>query len=155
MPKCLASMVVATHMNLGTVQIKWIQALVWCIHGCQTHNQPLIAAEFDQGAKRVVMTGKRIKKERAETDATVSGLGNFKAEDFEAADGGFLTYSIRRQGASKDKTRYIIHDRVVLAVFPDVATEGMYQIRNSGEAFGEDNLEFFWMFKKYLISSPG
>ena len=44
MAKCLASRAVATYVDFGTVQIKWIQALVWWIHGRQTHNQQLIAS---------------------------------------------------------------------------------------------------------------
>ena len=60
MAKRLSSRAVVTHMNLGTVQIKRLQALFWWIHDCQTHNQPLIATEFGQVSKKVVVTGKRI-----------------------------------------------------------------------------------------------
>ena len=62
MPKCLASMVVATHMNLGTVQIKGLQDLVWWIHDIHTHKQPLVSGEFGQVSKRGVITGKQIEK---------------------------------------------------------------------------------------------
>ena len=68
MAKRLASTAVAICVNLGTVQIKGLQDLVWWIHDRQTHNQPLIAGEFDQGAKRAEMTEKRTEKERAETE---------------------------------------------------------------------------------------
>ena len=60
MAKCLASRAVATCMNLGTVQIKGLEDLVWWTHNSKTHNQPLIAAEFGQVTKREKMTGKRI-----------------------------------------------------------------------------------------------
>ena len=61
MEKRLVSRAVATCMDLGTVKIQGIQdPLVWWIHYFQTHNQPLIAAEFGQVAKRAEMTRKRI-----------------------------------------------------------------------------------------------
>ena len=46
MAKRLFSRDIETHVNLGTVQIKGLQALDWWIHGCQTHNQQLITTEF-------------------------------------------------------------------------------------------------------------
>ena len=96
---CLASRDVATCMNLGKVQIEGIQALVWVIHDHQTHNQPLIAADFGQVAKMAAMTGKQIEKERVDKYATLSGIGKFKAEDFEASEDGFpnILYQKHRQ----------------------------------------------------------
>ena len=64
MEKRLESRAIATCVNLSTVQIKWHQSLFWWIHDHQTHNQPLIAAEFVQVFKREVMSGKLIEKER-------------------------------------------------------------------------------------------
>ena len=60
MENILASRAVTNHVNLRTVQIKGLQVLVWWIQDRHTHNQPLIADEFGQSAKRVVMTGERI-----------------------------------------------------------------------------------------------
>ena len=54
----LSSRAVATHVNLGKVQTKEIQALVWWIHDCQIHNHPLIVADFGQVTKWEVTTGK-------------------------------------------------------------------------------------------------
>ena len=84
MEKSLASRAVATQVNLGAVQIKGIQDIVWWICDHQTHNQPIIAAEFGQVSKRVVMTGRHIEKEREDTYTKVSGIGKSKSEDFEA-----------------------------------------------------------------------
>ena len=72
MTKRLASRDVMTCMNLVMVQIKDIQALVLRNHDLQTHNQPLIAAEFARVAKRSAMTGKQIEKGKAETDKKFS-----------------------------------------------------------------------------------
>ena len=57
MAKSLVSRAVTTRMNLGTVQIKGLQYLVWCINDCLKHNHLLIAAAFDQVAKRAVDDG--------------------------------------------------------------------------------------------------
>ena len=58
-------------------------------------------------------------------------------------------------GTTKAELRYIIRDRFVLEVFPDVAMEQMYHIQLIGETFGEDNPAVFQMLKYYLINSPG
>ena len=96
-------------------------------------------AKFGQVAKRVEMTGKRVEKERAETDENVSGLGKSKEEEFIASDDSFYNLLSQKMGTTKADIRYVIRDRVVMKVFPDVAMERMYQIWISGEAFGEDN----------------
>ena len=83
------------------------------------------------------------------------GIGNFKAEDFEAGEDGFHNLLSQKMGTTKAELRYAIRNRFVPEVFPGVATEQMYQIRIYGEAFGEDNQIFFWMLKEYLINSPG
>ena len=54
---------------------------------------------------------------------------------------------------TKADLRYIIRNRVVLEVFPDVAMNRMYKIRLSVEAFGEDNWKFFYFLKEYIINS--
>ena len=103
----------------------------------------------------MTITGKRIDKERVETDAKVSGLGNFKAEEFEAAGDGFHNLLYQKTGMTKADLRYIIYNRVVPEVFPDAATEQMYQIRIYGQAFGEVNRKCFRMIREYLNYSPG
>ena len=153
--KNLATRVVTTCLNPGKFQIKMFQDLVWWIHDLQKHNQPLIAADFDQGAKRAVMTGKRIKKDRTETDATVSGIGKFKVEEFEANEYGFRKLLSRNNGTYKAELRYLIRDRVVPEVFKDVATKQMHHIRLSGESFGDENQKVFQILKEYLTNSPG
>ena len=85
------------------------------------------------------MTGKRIDKERADTYAKVRGLGNFKAEDFEATEDGVHNLLSQKTGTTKAELKHVIWNRVVPEVLPDVTTERMYHIRISWEAFGEDN----------------
>ena len=80
MVNLLASRAVTTSVKLGTVQIKGLQALVWWIHYRHTHNHPLIAAKFGQLDKRAEIISKQIDKNRADTDAKVSGIGKFKLE---------------------------------------------------------------------------
>ena len=55
---------------------------------------------------------------------------------------------------TKSYPRSFIHNRVVPEVLPDVVTERVYQIRISGEVFGEDNQTVFRMLKECLINSP-
>ena len=72
------------------------------------------------------MMRKWIEKGRVEKDAKVSALGKFKVEDFEATDDGFYSLLSQKMGTDKAEIRYVIRDRVVPEVFPDVATERMY-----------------------------
>ena len=44
------------------------------------------------------MTGKRIEKERAETDAKASGIGKFKAEFLKLLRMVFITYYLIKRG---------------------------------------------------------
>ena len=85
----------------------------------------------------------------------MSGLGEFKTEDFETVKDVFHNLLYQKTGVTKADLRYVIRNRFVLKVFLDVATEKMYQIRISGESFSEDNWTVFWMLKEYLITSPG
>ena len=78
--KSLASRAITTCVKLGTVQIKGLQDIFWWIHDHQTPNQLLIDTKFGQVARRAAKTGKRMEKERAETDTNVSGIGKFKAD---------------------------------------------------------------------------
>ena len=98
------------------------------------------------------MTGKRIEKERSDTDAKVSGLGKFKAEKCETAEDGLHNLLSQKTNTTKSYLRYVICDRVVPAVFPDVATERMYQIRIYREEFGNNNWTVSWMPKEYLTN---
>ena len=145
--KCLASRDFTTCLNLEKVQIKGIQDLVWWIHDGQTNNQPLIVAEFGQFSKRAVMTRKLIDKERAETDTNARGLGKFKAEDFETTEDGFHKLFYQKTGTTKVEIKYVIQNKVVPEVLPDVVTEWMYQIWIYGETFGENNRTVFRMLK--------
>ena len=94
-----------TCVNLVMVQIKDIQALVLRNHDRQTHNQPLIAAEFARVAKRSAMTGKQIEKEKAETEKKFSGICKFKSEYFEADEGGFYNLLSQKIGTTKAELR--------------------------------------------------
>ena len=82
-----------------------------------------------------------------EIDANMSGLVKFKAEDFEVDEDYFHKLLSQKTGTTKSELRYVIRDRVVLELFPDVATEQMYQICIYGKVFGEDNRQFFGFSK--------
>ena len=55
---------------------------------------------------------------------------------------------------TKGELRYIICNRVIPQVFPDVATELMNQILIYRYAFGEDNRTIFQILNEYQINSP-
>ena len=55
-------------------------------------------------------------------------------------------------GTTNAELRYVIRNRVVPVVLPDVVTEQMYQIWLYREAFGEDNGTVLRITKEYLIN---
>ena len=67
------------------------------------------------------MVGKQINKERAETDTNVSGLGKFKADYFDAAEDFLHNLLSQKTGTTKAELRYVIRNKSVLSVLPDVA----------------------------------
>ena len=92
MAKRLAGRPAASRVNLGTIQIKALQALVWWVHDRQTHGQPLVGAEFTQAALTAARQQKRIDKEKSETDASVSSLVKFDPDIFEVCDDTFRNF---------------------------------------------------------------
>ena len=82
----------------------------------------LITSDFDQDARWESITGKQIEKNSAEIDTMVRGLGNLKAEEFDATDDVFQNPLSQKKGTSKVEFRYALHHRVVLVVFIYIAT---------------------------------
>ena len=84
MAKCMASCTVADgHVNLGTVQIKRIQALSWWVRDCRKHRQSIVAVDFNAAVMHTLMEHKHIEKERGMTDASIKDLNKFNLDDFD------------------------------------------------------------------------
>ena len=61
------------RVNIGTVHIKTIQALVWWINDRQKFGQDLDPAKFDQATMLESMQSKRIEKDQPSSDvATIT-----------------------------------------------------------------------------------
>ena len=155
MAKRLAGRPAATRVNLGTVQIKALQALVWWIHDRQTHGQALVGAEWTQAALTAARQSKRIDKEREKTDASVGDLVKFDPDIFETCEDAFKNLLAQKIGVAKVSLLYVVRARVVPAAFVDATEERLYQLQLAGAAFETDNRTVFRLLKEYLNNTAG
>ena len=91
------------HVNLGTVQIKHIQALAWWVHDHMKHGQPIVAADFNGAAMHTSMECKHIEKEHGMTDASVKDLNKFNLDDFDVHEDAFLNLLAQTYGDHKSR----------------------------------------------------
>ena len=156
MAKRLASRTVADgRVNLGTIQIKKLQALVWWIRDQIKHGQVLDAANFDVAALNSAMERKRVEKERESADVSVKDLGKFDPDDFELHEDAFLNLLTQVYGVLGEPIRYVVRSAVPPTVFVDDTEERMYQLPLAGPSFEEDNRAVYRKLKSFLIETPG
>ena len=99
MVKCLASCTAADgHVNLGMVQIKKIQALVWWVHDEIKHGQALTTADWDAPAVNMAMEHKCIDKECELANVGVKDLVKFDLDDFDIHEDAFLDMLAQTHG---------------------------------------------------------
>ena len=85
MTKRLASRTQAEgRVYLGTVVVKRLQTLVWWVRDHQKRGLPVNAADFDVQAMHEAAEMKSLKRDMAEKEPSVSDLGKFDPDDFEA-----------------------------------------------------------------------
>ena len=143
------------RVNLRTVQIKRIQALVWWVHDRQKRGLDLDAALFDAAALEAARNQKRVEKEREDADTSVKDLDKFDPDDFDIHEDAFLNLLACTTGAQKEPIRYVVRAQDAPAVFVNENERRMYQIQLDGIAFEEDNRKVYRLLKAFLINTPG
>ena len=156
MAKRMASRTVAEgRVNLGTVQIKKIQALIWWVRDRQKRGLALAAEDFDAEALESAKNSKRVEREREDADTSVKDLDKFDPDDFDIHEDAFLNLLASTTGAQKEPLRYVVRSEVPPAEFVDENERRMYQIQAVGVAFEEDNRKVYRLLKSFLINTPG
>jgi uncharacterized membrane protein YgcG len=140
---------------LGTVVIKRLQTLVWWIRDQQKRGQALIAANFNVEVMNQAAEMKTLRRERADKEPSISDLGKFDPDDFDAHEDAFLNLLAQSYGVLKEPLRYVVRDEIPPAEFANTEEERMYQFPLIGESFQLDNQTVYRKLKAFLIDSPG
>ena len=156
MVKYLASCTAADgHIDLGIVQIKKIQALVWWVHDEIKHGQALTTADWDAPAVNMVMECKCIDKECESADVGVKDLVKFDPDDFDIHEDAFLDMLAQTCGIQGEPVHHVVCNPHIPAAFADDAEECMCQLPLTGPSFDEDNCTVFCRLKAFLVDTPG
>ena len=144
------------RVNLGTVHIKKIQALVWWINDRQKFGQDLDPDEFDQAAMLTAMESKRIEKDQFSSDVATITLAKFDPDDFETHEDSFMNMLSQALGISKKcPLRYVVRSAKVPVVFVDNFEERIFQMPIVGPDFDSDNRTVYRKLKAFLVSTAG
>jgi hypothetical protein len=156
MAKRLASRMQAEgRVYLGTVMVKRIQTLVWWVRDHQKHGLPISAADFTVQAMNEVAKMKGLKHDMVEKEPSVSDLGKFNPDNYDAYEDAFLNLLAQSYGVIRELLRYIIHPDAVLEAFVMTEEECMYQFPLTGNSFQLDNQAVYRKLKAFLIDLPG
>ena len=157
MAKRLSSLTINDdRVNLGTVHIKNIQALVWCINDRQKYGQDLDPAKFDQATMLASMQSKRTKKDQPYSDVATITLEKLDPDDFETHEDSFMNMLLQALGISnKCPLRYVVRSKVMPVVFVDDFEERIFQRPITGPDFDSDNHTVYQKLKAFLVSTAG
>jgi hypothetical protein len=124
---------------LGTVVIKRLQTLVWWVRDQQKHGLALVAANFDAAAMNQAAEMKNLRRELADKEPSVTDLGKFDPDDFDAHEDAFLNLLAQSFGVLREPLRYVVCPNTAPAEFATNEEQRMYQLPLTGGSFELDN----------------
>jgi hypothetical protein len=137
------------------VMVKRLQMLVWWVHDHQKHGLPINAADFNIQVMNQVAEMKSLKHDMAEKEPSVSDLGKFDPDDFDAYKDAFLNLLAQSYGVIHEPLCYVVCPEVVPETFVMMEVQQMYQFPLAGNSFKLDNQSVYRKLKAFLIDSPG
>lgn len=156
MAKRLASRTQAEgRVYLGTVVVKRLQTLVWWVRDHQKRGLPVNAADFSVQAMNEAAEMKSLKRDMAEKEPSVSDLGKFDPDDFDAYEDAFMNLLAQSFGVIHEPLRYVVRPEAVPETFATTEEQRMYQFPLTGNSFELDNQSVYRKLKAFLIDSPG
>ena len=157
MAKRLAARTIAEgRVNLGTVTIKRIQALVYWVKDRMKRGLDITAADFTAESMAEAGRMKIVRKElKDKSQPDVKDLGKFDPDFFESFEDAFVNLLAQCIGVMSEPLRYIVRDATPPATFETNEIERMYQLPLAGEAYDLDNAAVFRKLKAFLIDGPG
>ena len=156
MAKRLASRTQAEgRVYLGTVVVKRLQTLVWWVRDHQKRGLTVNAADFTVQEMNQAAEMKGLKREMTDKEPSVSDLGKFDPDDFDAYEDAFLNLLAQTYGVIREPLRYVVRPDVAPDTFATTEEQRMYQFPLAGNSFELDNQSVYRKRKAFLIDSPG
>ncbi len=143
------------RVYLGTVIVKRLQTLVWWVRDHQKRGLPVNAADFNVQAMNEAAEMKSLKRDMVEKEPSVSDLGKFDPDDFDAYEDAFMNLLAQSFGVIREPLRYVVRPEVVPETFATTEEQRMYQFPLNGNSFELDNQLVYRKLKAFLIDSPG
>jgi hypothetical protein len=142
---------------LGTVvTIKWLQKLVsWWIRDHVKRGLVLVAADFDAEAMNQASEMKALRCGATDKEPSVSDLGKFNPEDFDAHEDAFMNLLAQTFGVLREPLRYVVRPDVAPEQFATDEERRMYQFTLVRKSFESDNQLVYCKLKAFLIDSAG
>jgi hypothetical protein len=140
---------------LGTVIIKRLQTLIWWVCDQQKRGLALNVADFTAETMNEAAEMKGLRRERAEKEPSLTDLGKFDPDDFDAHEDAFLNLLAQSFGVLKEPLQYAVHLEVPPDEFATREEERTYQFPLTGSSFELDNQTVYRKLKAFLIDSPG
>jgi hypothetical protein len=113
MAKRMAGRTVAEgKVNLPTVVVKRFQTLVWWVRDHQKRGLTLSAADFTAEAMNQAAEMKSLKRELVNKEPSVSDLGKFDPDEFDAHEDAFLNLLAQSFGVLREPLRYVVRPAV-------------------------------------------
>jgi hypothetical protein len=98
---------------------------------------------------------KGLKRDMAEKEPSVSDLGKFDPDDYDAYEDAFLNLLAQSYGVIREPLRYVVCPDTAPETFATMEEERMYQFPLTGNSFQLDNQAVYRKLKAFLIDSPG
>ena len=127
---------------LGTIAIKHLQTLVWWVRDHQKRGLDVNAADFTAKAMDEASEMKNLKREMADKEPSVSDLGKFDPDDFDAHEDTFLNLLAQSYSVLWEPLHYIIHPEMAPDTFTTTEEQRMYQFPLVGNSFELDKQPF-------------
>jgi hypothetical protein len=112
MAKRMAAWTIAEgRVQLQTVVVKRFQTLVWWVRNHQKRGLALNAADFTAEVMKQAGEMKSLKREMADKEPSVSDLGKFDPDEFDAYEDAFINLLAQSFGVLREPLRYVVHLR--------------------------------------------
>jgi hypothetical protein len=102
-----------------------------------------VAAQFNAEAMNQASKMKTLKKELSNKDPSVTDLGKFDPENFDAHENAFLTLLAQSYGVLCEPLHYVVRPDTAPADFNTTEERRMYRFPLSGNSFELDNQVVF------------
>ena len=140
---------------LGTIVIQHMKSLVWWVADQMKCGLILAAANFTTDVMTQAATEKVLRKELANREPSITGLGKFNPDAFDAHEDAFLNLLRQTYGVLKEPLHYIVCPDAVPNEFANTQEECMFQLPLTMDAYQLDNHNNYRIFLSTPLDGDG